>query len=709
MTVLAVSSAIDSVTVYRRGALVTRVAKLEPVDGAIPGAIRLNGLCLGLDDTSVRARIEAHEAGTGALPVAHDLRVALDVSPDDPALGPADDAALENARAEVDKLERRCRQIEREAGRLQKLSPMPRPAGAKGERPPPSPLNARRTLIAFRAERERALFAELAATRESLEHARRLREKLEDRERRASSARNPREDELRKTLLVSLRGGTNQPCRLVVEYLVPGARWAPVYTVRLDESMTTAKLAMRAEVAQRTGEDWNQVAITLSTASAQAWTELPELRSMRIGRHQPPSPKLGWRPPPPGTDDLYRDWDRAFGRPDVAPLASPAPEPKPDVAAALDDDAELEAAPAMSVGPLGGKVEAPQASGAAFAPPARIARMSSRATAKERRKKVAPAMPPDAPPPPQVRSEGAEEPTTLTAPAKLLRYGDLRMPPPTARARGRLTAASRRDLYLEHRADPRTEHVDVMSAVDAALQRARALDNRQISGHELVWSDAFDHAYPATARIDVPSDGELHVVPLLERTATCESLYVVVPRESPDVFSTATLDNPLDAPLLPGPVDVYVNGDFLLATRIDVTPARGQLSLGLGVEQAIKVARNTTFAEETAGLMGGSLILRHSIALDVRNNLARPAPLEIRERIPVTREKDDEVEVRVAKVSPKWETWEQDLEEPGEPPLRGGYRWRITVPAGGHEKLAASYEIKISAKHELHGGNRREV
>ena len=207
----------------------------------------------------------------------------------------------------------------------------------------------------------------------------------------------------------------------------------------------------------------------------------------------------------------------------------------------------------------------------------------------------------------------------------------------------------------------------------------------------------------------MPSDGHFHSIPLGDKRTGCEPRYVVVPRESTDVFRTASVENPLEAPLLPGPIDVYLRGDFLLTTRLELTPARGRFSLGLGVEQAIKVARNTRYREESAGLMGGALLLHHQVTVEIRNNLPRPAPIEVRERIPVTVENDDDVEVKLGQASPSWEEWKQDKASPGEAELKGGRRWRVTVPAGGKQELRADYEVKISAKHELVGGNRREA
>ncbi|MCA9692589.1 MAG: DUF4139 domain-containing protein, partial [Myxococcales bacterium] len=151
------------------------------------------------------------------------------------------------------------------------------------------------------------------------------------------------------------------------------------------------------------------------------------------------------------------------------------------------------------------------------------------------------------------------------------------------------------------------------------------------------------------------------------------------------------------------PADVYVGGDFLLSADLSTCAARGDVELGLGVEQAIKVARNTEFAEESAGLMGGSLVLKHAIKVSLHNHLDRDARVEVRERIPSKRDGDDEVEIELGKVAPPWERY-----EPEEYPLEGGYRWGLMLAAGQERTLEAHYNVKISSRRELVGGNRRE-
>jgi hypothetical protein len=129
------------------------------------------------------------------------------------------------------------------------------------------------------------------------------------------------------------------------------------------------------------------------------------------------------------------------------------------------------------------------------------------------------------------------------------------------------------------------------------------------------------------------------------------------------------------------------------------------MELGLGVEQAIKVARNTSYQEVRSGeTLVAFNELRHNIQIDIANRLPREARIEVRERIPIP-DADAKVDVQIDRVSPEWEKYEQ--QERGTP-IRGGYRWRVQVPGGEQTKLALQYTIKTFVDSELIGGNRRE-
>jgi uncharacterized protein (TIGR02231 family) len=227
-------------------------------------------------------------------------------------------------------------------------------------------------------------------------------------------------------------------------------------------------------------------------------------------------------------------------------------------------------------------------------------------------------------------------------------------------------------------------------------------------GHRWATGDAgFDYAYVAEAPIDLPSKGAFVSLPIELREAEATPRYITVPRETQDVFRIVSLRNPLDAPLLPGPADVYVGGKFALTSNLELTPIGGRIELGLGVEQSIKVARNVNFVEDSSGMFKRQLALSHTIKVEIQNHMSSAAVVEVRERVPIAAQAQaEDIAVVVEQVTPKWEDYEPD--RPGAAKLEGGRVWKVEVPAASKRELSATWVVKIPSNHEVIGGNRRE-
>jgi hypothetical protein len=698
MGIQVAQSEIEAVTVYTSGAIVVRAAELTSLDGAWPEEVRVAGLPLTLDDASIRVRVE----GSATVPGAVGFRVALEVLGDN-ASAPPDEQALREARRDVLILEARQKDLDRITNRLAKIAPNSRPPGKEGEPPPPSPHTGRLSLMAFQQEKLRALASVAQDLQEKLRTARERLADLEDRKQRASNARPARPNELRKTLLVSLRSsgaGTPGSARLVFEYQVPGARWAPAYTLHFDADWSHASLAMRAVVAQRTGEDWRGVRVSLSTAQMHAWTELPELTSLRLGRWQPPA-KTGWRSPPTGVEELYVDYDRETAGRKTEPVEmllaagpsppSPVPQPPPKPAPAPGEFTKTFARPAMAM-PAQARFReetTPRFVGAAALPPA----------------------PSQAPPPsgPSTESFAAaasilHQPDgvqTYAAPSSL-DYAALYMPGADDPRRGKLAPArpsTRLEIFTQTQV---SIQVNTIAVVQQACTEAAQLGVLPAAHSFPASVDGFDFAYRAQLPVDIPSDGQFHTIPLRTGEAESRLYYVTVPRAAPSVFRFTDIVNPLDAPLLRGPADIYSAGAFLMTAPLRLTPSKGVIKLGLGVEQRIKVSRNTAYAEETTGMMSGSLNLKHDIHIELRNLLRTAVQVEVRERVPVARSGDDQVRVTVS-AKPQWE-----LYQPTEGSLLGGHVWKVQVQPAEVLQLHAAYTITLPAKLEIASGNRRE-
>ena len=731
---------IDAVTVYRAGALIARSARIDEASAA-PEVVEIAGLPLCLEDRSVRVRVEG---GSGLLAV--EVTLGLERAAVDPALAPAESAALRAARREVARIEDALKHLGQQARRLEAEIAVARPAGREGEAPPPAPYAGREAVAAMRAELLAAIDRDAEAARLALRAAKEALAAIEVEERAASSARQARSHELRKraTIRLARSAGATGPRSLVLEYMVPGAKWAPAYTVTFDRAFARATVAVRAVVAQRSGEDWRGVRLTLSTADVQRWTELPELQSVRIGRRQAAAARRGWRPAPEGAAALYADYDAFMGRgPEAAePAALDLLElESPEASGAAFDGVSQGAFSADDEGGAPWEMarqreEMVTRAGTAGPPPPASRAMPPRAMMSAAPPPMAPmmaAMPPPSPaamparkrggglfgsiggggappggPPlggaPQARRpEPTPEPEPLT-PGDLLAYGDLRMPPPSSARRGELVLVRRlervRELVLVRE---EATIVEICAALDRAAYLAGEAGSALPPRHRAPAAvGGFDYIYPAEGAVEVISDGDYHAIPLFAREARVELVHVAVPREGPEVFRVVRLHSPLDAPLLAGPADIYVGGEYALTSDLPLAAARGEVQIGLGVEQGVKVARNTRYAEESAGLIGGSLLLRHQVTIEVENRLARAIDLELRERLPTTQAGEDEIVVE-ASADPAWEPY-----EPEEYALKGGQRWRARVAGATKASFKANYSIKISAKKELVGGNRRE-
>ena len=743
MSAVVVSSQIQAVQVYRRGATIVRRAIIDgdALGSGLPDEIELAGLPLSLLDPTVKVRVLEVEPSSSSVTAAG-VRVGLFVrGGGERPVAPEQKVVDELTRRLRDKQEL-VRLIDNEVGLLQGIPVPERPSAEDGRAPPPAPLQMRLALEGFaddgalkrRAER-RALTTEM---RELEEELHRQRERIAA----ASSSAEVHLAELSKSAIIALRGDGERPTKVTIEvsYVVPGARWTPAYQVKLERDGSKATIQSRAHIAQRTGEDWSGVKLRLSTALPLRFTELPELSSIRIGKAQPAPAKKGFRPPPAGGEVLFHDYDN-----DRARVQAAVPPPRPWHMPALE-------------APLQDLVEPAVAMSALSAPPRPAAKQAKRELERADRslqtrmavdsvgdefdddslmddsemESVASPRPPPAPPAMSAPQRSARAPAPMAfaggapPPAKgraLARPGGpdgvddvvtamifplLRLPSGAEAQRGRLVSVDLRSLYAQSLARfGRPVPFDVLSAVQSAERDAMTAGTAPppmtIDINDL--SSFYDFVYEADGVVDVAGDGGYHSVALGEREGAASVRYVAVPREELAVYRTAVIQNPLAAPLLSGPAEVYVGGDYVLTTALPTVSLRGELKLGLGVEQAIKIARNARFSETRTGEGVVAMVeLGHDVDIDIVNHLGRAIEIEVRERVPVP-VAGAEVQVDERDVSPAWENYTQ---EERDAVIVGGRRWMLQVGAGASQKLTARYVLKLFSNSEVAGGNRRE-
>ncbi|MER5309337.1 DUF4139 domain-containing protein [Streptomyces sp. NPDC002773] len=700
-------STLDSVVVYAQGALCHRLARgLVPPDGRV----RVTGLPRTLDPGSLRARV----LGAPGVRVT-EARVEVE------APGADDGGAPDALRHEVERLRdayaaaegRRDRQL----GLIAEVRGLhPVPPGRKRDDPHRrTPVDAWLELADFVDERLTALHARLAELERALLDAEHELTVAADRLDRASTDTPAAHVNTTVSALLTLAGtpdttdSADAEVRLDLEYGVPGAVWVPAYRLTHRQGDDTGRLVLRASVAQRTGEDWTGVRIALATADLRRRTDLPRLRSVRIGRRQAAPAPSGWREPPAGLSDLFAGYAAAKPRPTpraaAGRRAGGAPgSPAGSAAAggAVPEDAVYgEVPPPPSVG-YGGPVPPPppEPQGFGAAPPVPGGAYG-----------FGPAQPGAAPRAAAPSFTGAPAPAAM-APSAPAAPGRAAPPPPPPVAGPPQPSGDELDytaLVLSGPDEPggRRGRLFPSSPYDAVAaeyrRRAEAVASLRLPGHAVrprESAGSFDHRFDAAARADVPSDGTWHTVTVTEIPVGLRTEYLCVPSVEQTVYATLVLSNATDQALLAGPVEVTVDDEFLLTTALPTLAPGGVRRVGLGPAEGIRVTRRTNLRESTAGLRNNITVLDHHVRVELANLLARPVTVEVRERVPVASEADVRIEERAG--------WTAPADGAGSEQHAPGTRVRrVELPAGGTTALDGGYEIRIPAGKALVGGNRR--
>ena len=272
---LPASSAVDAVTVYPDGASVTRIVRLDLPAGE--NSAVLKDFPLTLDPSSLRVEGEAGTRLTIGSIDAKPPRAAP------PANLPELDKRIEglkdersNLQGAIDAANARRKFAERFA------EASPAGIGDKGEARPISEWRA-----AFTAVGDEIASADAAvrdAQRKQRELDREIARLEQDRAQKPSNKLEVR---------IELAAAAATKATLRVTYAVRNARWTPLYDARLDTGAKDRKPALelvrRAEITQSTGEDWSDVALSVSTVRTARGGSAPELNSLIV--QYPPAPR----------------------------------------------------------------------------------------------------------------------------------------------------------------------------------------------------------------------------------------------------------------------------------------------------------------------------------------------------------------------------------------------------------------------------------
>lgn len=278
--------AIRAVTLYPDRAAVTRTVRVELKQGL--WTLRVPELPRSVVTSSLQAKVAAAD---GSAPKSAPKLLGVDYSATpkvDFASSPEGVALAEKVR----ELKRRLAELAQDRALLEQHDKLVdqvgvRPSAAAGPDGATQPIDvaaAERLLAAVKAEKERIL----AVAREQNDVRERMERELSVAEQQLAARGGADRTDRAGLVLLSVP----ESCAVEVQltYLVSNAGWAPAYSVRGSGDRSGVSVEYDAMVLQRTGEDWNEVRLALSTAQPSTASSPPAVEPWFVDVVVPPPP-----------------------------------------------------------------------------------------------------------------------------------------------------------------------------------------------------------------------------------------------------------------------------------------------------------------------------------------------------------------------------------------------------------------------------------
>lgn len=185
----------------------------------------------------------------------------------------------------------------------------------------------------------------------------------------------------------------------------------------------------------------------------------------------------------------------------------------------------------------------------------------------------------------------------------------------------------------------------------------------------------------ASHKSDIPSDGSPRKTTLGQFELDPQLDYLIIPKHTDSAFRRLTMKNSTVTPFLAGPVNLFVNEEFIGTTQMNYTPRNEEMKLLLGVEDRLKVKRELIRRTVDKQFLRDNRSMSFGYEIELHNLMNAEAKVELQDQIPVSRHEN--IKVRLDRFLP----------EPQEKTDLHLYKWFLTVQAG--QKLPIRYEFTV--------------
>jgi len=179
-------------------------------------------------------------------------------------------------------------------------------------------------------------------------------------------------------------------------------------------------------------------------------------------------------------------------------------------------------------------------------------------------------------------------------------------------------------------------------------------DENQLPVYSDVKAKDLSTTFELNTRNTIPSDNSPHKVTIAINNLPIEFSYTSIPKIIQKVYVKGKAANKNDYPLLAGEINVFVDNDFVNRSYINTVVPTDTLELALGIDESIKCEKilKNKFVE-SKGLFEGSKQITYEYEIKVTNNRKTEESIAVFDQLPVAMNEKIKIELITPPVEEK--------------------------------------------------------
>lgn len=212
--------------------------------------------------------------------------------------------------------------------------------------------------------------------------------------------------------------------------------------------------------------------------------------------------------------------------------------------------------------------------------------------------------------------------------------------------------------------------------------------NVPVEIEEQLLATTFTIAAPMT----IPSDPSTHRATISSTMLKGILQFVAVPRLTHDVYFRASTSNTSGTPFLGGPVNIFVDHQFVATSAIPTTVNSDSLQLSLGTNEAVKVDRRlVSKVQEYNGLLNKTFKWNYEYLTTITNNAKSDITIDVQDQLPISQ--NERIVIESQNITPAAnETNDQKI-----------MTWHWKLKPGEKKEIATKYSVEYPREMKIAG------